>query len=225
MSMAVGRRNMARSRRRRFALGVALAAGLTVAVPSGTASASNTDCLNYPGSSSTMNFFNPYTDPATGQRQRFVFPDNDDHDHVVLTFWIHQVTPTFNVAASTFVDNGTDGQQMGTFATTQSQTFTISESVSTGVTSTFEKSAFTATVSQSVTGAITTSTTITATASIPAHSRVNADFGVAAYIVNYDVAFWQFDQGTCWYHDTRTNVTANVPTTSEGWHLYPAAPL
>ena len=228
MSMAVSSRKGARSRRRQvaFALALALAGGLTVSVLSGTASASNTDCLNYPGSSSTIGpFDNPYTDPVTGQSQRFVFPDGHDHSHVVLTYWIRNVAPTFNVAASAFVDNGTNDVQMGLFSTTQSRTFTITESVSTGITSNFEKTAFTATVSQSVTGSITTSTTITASGPVPPHSRVNADFGVDAYIVTYDVAFWQWDQNTCWYHGTRNNVVANVPTTSQGWHLYPATPL
>jgi hypothetical protein len=172
-----------------------------------------------------MNFANPYTDPVTGQSTRFQFPDGHDHAHAILTFWIHQVTPIFNVAASAFVDNGTNDVQMGLFSTTQSQTFTIMESISTGVTSTFEKTAFTASVSQTVTGSITTSTTITASGPIPPHSRVNADFGVDAYIVSYDVDFWQWDQDTCWYHGSNRNVVANVPTTSQGWHLYPATSI
>jgi hypothetical protein len=229
--MTVDRSGKARSRWRRLSLGLvfALAGGLSLIVPSGTASAVNQTCLNYPGSSYTLNFNNPYTDtdPLTGQTRfnRFRFPDGHDHSHVILTFWIHSATPTFNVAASTFVDNGTNDTQMGTFSTTQSRTFSISESVSTGVTNTFMQTTFSQTVSTTVTAAITTSTTITAGGPVPPHSRVNADFGVDAYIVNYDVAFWQYDQNTCWWHGTRTNVTANVPTSSQGWHLYPAVPL
>lgn len=225
MSMADGWRNKAQRRLGALALTLALTGGLTGLVSTGTASASNTDCLAYPGSSYTMQFDNPYTDPATGQSRRFVFPDGHDHSHVVLTFWVRQSTPTFNVAAQTFVDNGTGQPIMGTFSTTQSRTFTISESVSTGVSVSFMQNMFSTTVSQSVTSSITTSTTITASGPVPPFSRVNADFGVDAYNVLYDVAFWQWDQNTCWYHGTRSNVTANVPTNSQGWHLYPAVPL
>jgi hypothetical protein len=226
MSMAIDRRNRARPRWRRIAiaLAVALAGGLTVAVPSGTASAT-TICLNYPGSSTTLRFPNPYTDPVTGQQHRFWFPDGHDHDEVILTFWIHQSTPTFNVAAQTFVDNRTNDVQMGQFSTTQSRTFTISETVSTGVSSGFMQTTFSRTVSNTVTHSITTSTTITASGPVPPHSRVNADFGVDAFNVTYDVAFWQWDDNKCWWHGTRTNVQANVPTTSQGWRLYPAQPI
>lgn len=218
-----------RWRRAATVFAVALVGGLGAVVPAGTASAANTICVNYPGSSYTLSFDNPYTafDPSTQQdrQYRFFFPDGHDHAHVKLTYWIHSVTPTFNVASSAFVDNGTNDTISGLFSTSHSETFSITESVSTGVTSTFQSTAFSSTVSTSVTGSITTSTTITATGPVPPHSRVNADFGVDAYIVNYDVDFWQWDQGSCWYHGSNRNVTANVPTTRQGWHLYPAQPL
>jgi len=213
-----------------FVLALVITGGLTTAVSAGTASAQNTSCLNYPGSSYTLRFDNPYYDPGDGTPgsgvwRTFHFPDGHTHAHVVLTFWIRSVTPTFNVAAQAFVDNNTNETAMGTFSTTQSKTFTISETTTTGVSTTLLGTTFSASVSNTVTSSISTSTTIQASAPVPPHSRVNGDFGVDAYIVNYDVDYWQWDQNTCWYHDSHRGVTANVPTTRQGWHLYPAVPI
>jgi hypothetical protein len=226
MSRAIGLWGRARSRWRRLSLTlvVALAGGITLSVPSGTASA-DLFCLNAPGSSYILRFDNPYIDQATGQLTTFHFPDNHTHAHVALVFWIRSSTLTFNPAAGAFVDNGTDQTIMGTFSTTQSKTFTISETVTTGVSSSLLGTTFSSSISNTITSSITTSTTITASGPVPPHSRVNGDFGVDAYNAIYDVDFWQLDQGTCWYHGAHRNVGANLPTTRQGWHLYPAQPL
>ncbi|HEV8556455.1 MAG TPA: hypothetical protein VGR06_08680 [Actinophytocola sp.] len=219
----------------------ALAGGLFLVVPSGTASADLNTCLNYPGSTDTLSFNNPYIttvtviNPITGlpeQRQQlatFRFPDNHTHDRVSLTFWVLQRTPTFNPAARTFVDNRTDQPVMATFSltdsATQSRTFTISESQTTGITGSFINTSFNRTVSTSTTDSITTSISITGSQVVPPHSRVNADFGVDAFNVTYNVAFWQRSDHECWYHGSHDNVVANVPTTSQGWRFSPAEPI
>jgi hypothetical protein len=243
MSLTIGRSGKARSRWRRLTLtlALALAGGLAVTVPSGTASADLNTCLNYPGSTDTLSFNNPYLttvtviNPNTGQPEQqqriatFRFPDGHTHDRVSLTFWILQKTPTFNPAAQTFVDNRTDQPVMATFSLTdsrtQSKTFTITESTSTGVTGSFFNTTFNRTVSQSTTDSITTTISITGSQVVPPHSRVNAEFGVDAFNVTYNVAFWQRSDHECWYHGGRDNVTANVPTTSQGWRFSPAEPI
>src|SRR5882757_3904677 len=98
MSMVIGRRDKARSRWRRLTLTLvfALAGGLAAVVPSGPASADTSGCLNYPSSSDTLSFNNPYLaqviDPITGQAttkiMTFRFPDGHTHDRVSLTFWV-----------------------------------------------------------------------------------------------------------------------------------------
>lgn len=227
MSIGIARKDSGHRRWRPlvYALAMAVVGALTLVATSAPASAQNLTCLNYPGASYTLRFDNPYTDPATGQQTYFVFPDGHIHAHVVLVFWIHSSALTQDVAASAFVDNGTDQTAMGTFSTSQSKTFTITETQTTGTSASLLGTTFSQTVSTSVTSSISTSTTITASAPIPPHSRVQGDFGVDAYNVNYDVDYWQFDQNTCWYHGSHRNVNANVPTTIQGWHIFPAQPL
>src|SRR5262245_53341536 len=124
MSIAIGRGDKARSRWRRLAMALtlAVAGGMVTVVTAGTANADLSTCLSYPGSTDTLSFNNPYTDPRTGQRTTFRFPDGHTHDRVSLTFWVLQKTLTFNPAARTFVDNRTDQPVMATFSLTDSTT-------------------------------------------------------------------------------------------------------
>ncbi|MBO4204845.1 hypothetical protein [Micromonospora echinofusca] len=129
--------------------------------------------------------------------------------------------PTFNVSDSRVAVNNLDSPISVTFTSSKSQTFTLTASTSMKGTL-FE--VLEASVDTSITMSRTTQIGVSVTATVPAHSTVQGDYGVRAYdvtfraitVIKYDSPF--LSRPACDYSGPETH-TVNAPTTVEGWRV------
>jgi hypothetical protein len=199
-------------RRQRIGLLTAFAILASALVTTVTASAATANDANgCPDASTAGNF----QTTVTG----FRFPDGHNHANALLVFWIESKTPRFRPVESRVVTNDLSTPSTATFTSQQSQAFTITDSVSTGVDLTTMETVFKTTVSASVTQSRTTSLGVSATATVPAFGRVQGDYGLETFDVTWTVDIYQKDS-KCWYHGSFRHVTSNLPTTIEGWILH-----
>lgn len=163
-------------------------------------------------------------DSTKGHFQRevrgFRFPDGHTHSVALLVFWIEGTATTFEPLRNVELDNRNGSiTQSATFENNVSRSFSLTQSVSTGVELTLIKDVFTATVSASIAQTLTTTTgqsaSITLTA--PPFSRVSAVYGLDLVRVVWTVDIYQKDS-RCWYHGSFRNVLSDdVPTITERW--------
>jgi hypothetical protein len=135
------------------------------------------------------------------------------------------VTPVFLVSDARFLDNSLDSPAVYTITSSVSQTYTVSASVGVNINVT---SYLQTSVSTSITASRTTSVGVSVATTVPAHSRVYADYGVDAYYVTYTVRKWwaeTYDNGQpsagvneCFNKGDYPQSTY-APTNSEGWKL------
>jgi hypothetical protein len=130
-------------------------------------------------------------------------------------------SPTFNVSDSRAAYNQLDTPVGVTFTSSQSRTYTISTSASMQAKL---LSWLTATVSRDITQSRTTQVGVSVSATVPPLSGVQADYGVQAYNVTYNVhtvRMYFLLSGTTSCSDLGTATqTVNAPTTVEGWRVY-----
>ncbi|GAA1034898.1 hypothetical protein GCM10009557_40950 [Virgisporangium ochraceum] len=138
-------------------------------------------------------------------------------------YTLHAVTPTFNVSDARTVINGLDTPASATFTSQQSRTYELS------VTAGFSASFFgflTANVSATIVQSRTTSIGVSATATVPAHGRVDGQYGIEAYNITYTAHQYRFigsnlpppGKKSCIDEGVKSGTT-NAPTTVEGWRL------
>jgi hypothetical protein len=162
----------------------------------------------------------------------FRFPDGHDHAHVLLVFWIEQVTPTVRPLQSppSIHDNFT-------FDTTQTFTFTSSFMSSTSVTNTISQqvqftsqlgTVFSETVSNSIQQTVSITQTYTASGPVPPRTRITGVFGLDAFDIVFTVDYYQVDSSgplsstKCWYHGSDRHGFAQAPSNNPGgigWRL------
>lgn len=136
----------------------------------------------------------------------------------VYLYTLVSSAPTFNASDSRAVTNGLDSPISATFTSQVSQTFSLSATVGSSV-SLFKF--LTASVSVSIQSSRTTSIGVSATATVPPHSRVQGDYGVDAFNVTYDMQAYRWVGGlnACQISGSPIRVTSNAPTNIEGWRF------
>jgi hypothetical protein len=136
------------------------------------------------------------------------------------------VTPTFFVAESHEVQNGTAATAMGSFTSTVSKTF--SYTVGGSVSGSFF-SLVSASVSTSITQSTTTTTGVTASAPIPPGGSLIGQFGVAGYEIDVtangylsvgDYGSPTGPMASCYFSGATTS-SIQAPTSYTGWRLLP----
>jgi hypothetical protein len=138
-------------------------------------------------------------------------------------YTLYTVTPTFNVSDARTVINNLDTPASATFTSQQSRTFSVS--VTAGFTASF-LSFLNANVSTTIVQSRTTSIGVSATANVPAHGRVDGQYGVEAYNITYEAHQYRTigshppAAGTkkCIDEGVKSGQT-NAPTFVEGWRL------
>lgn len=150
----------------------------------------------------------------------FFFKSRNKFYPALLVFWVESATPTFNVADSRVVVNNLSTPVTATFTSQQSQTFSISETVTTNIERTVLDTVFSNTVSSTVTESRTTQIGVSTTAEVPPFGRVQGDYGLEAFNVTWTVDAYEVSGGRCWYHYSDRHVVSNVPTIVEGWRVH-----
>jgi hypothetical protein len=194
---------------------VALTLGATVLTAAVTGVARANDANGCPDAS------------TRGDAQRevtgFHFPDGHTHSLALLVFWIENTMVTFEPVRSVVLDNSQGSvAQTASFENTQSTTFSVTQSVATGVELTLVKDVLKSTVNASIAQTLTTQTgqsaSITLTA--PAFRTVFAEYGLDLLRVTWTVDIYQKDR-KCWYHGSFRHVVSDrVPTTTERWRVF-----
>jgi hypothetical protein len=126
-------------------------------------------------------------------------------------------TSFFAVSDSRFVDNGLDVPIQATFTSQQSATVTITVTIGTAAQLADKLQR---TVSFAIQISRTTSIGVSATVTVPPHSRITGEYGTEAYNVSYtgQVVWKRNDGSLCWDRGTRSGATA-APTSNEGWRF------
>jgi hypothetical protein len=129
---------------------------------------------------------------------------------------------TFLVADSRLVVNSLDTPATASFTSTVSRTFGVSGSVGVGLPKLLPF--LTINVSASITSSTTTAIGVTASAPVPPHSSVIAEYGALAYAVTYDtyLVLRRADQ-ICYLpnNPVGSTFTVTAPTTLHGWRVRP----
>ncbi|MFL6145345.1 MAG: hypothetical protein ACJ72N_26235 [Labedaea sp.] len=98
--------------------------------------------------------------------------------------------PQFLVSDGRALDNGTDIPVTFTVSSSVSRTFSISATV--GITATLVKDFLTSTVSTSIQASVTTAVGVTVSTTVPAHTRLIAEYGTNGYQVSYYIEAWRW---------------------------------
>ncbi|MFD0883128.1 hypothetical protein ACFQ08_00915 [Streptosporangium algeriense] len=120
------------------------------------------------------------------------------------------VTPQFLIGDGRVLDNNTDLPVNYTISSSVSQTYTVS--ASTGVTANVG-SYLTHSVNSSIVMSRTTAIGVTLATTVPAHTRLIAEYGVEGYDVSYAIEAWRVKR--------RNNVPPTTGDQCEEWGWYP----
>jgi hypothetical protein len=136
---------------------------------------------------------------------------------------VNSVRPDFLVSEERVVVNGTGREITGSFTSSVARTFSLTTTIGTSA-SMF--GFLSANVSASITQSTTTTTGVTATAPVPAYSRVIGQYGVEAYVVDYTVQLYrhlgaELDPFSICFLDERYTGTSVAPTVYTGWRIIP----
>jgi hypothetical protein len=178
------------------------APGVAGAQPSGT----NASCQDFPDADWHR------INPGSGGRPFW----SGYRDYRIVT-----ATPRFDVTESRTAQNDLDTPTSATFTSSQSHTFQVSVSV--GATNKFSD-ALTATLNVTFVEIRTTTIGVSTTATVPPHSRVIADYGVAGYDGTYTAQVLSGFGGAnapqiCTTFGLRVSGSGYAPTNSEGWRV------
>jgi hypothetical protein len=125
-------------------------------------------------------------------------------------------TQTFLVADSRIVINTLDTAASATFTSSQSTTFTLQFTVGTA---TRVSELLTVNVSAAIVVSRTTAIGVNATATVPPHSSLLGEYGVAGFDAVYDINRYQVTANVFCKKISTTRGTATAPTTTEGWRI------
>jgi hypothetical protein len=125
-------------------------------------------------------------------------------------------TQTFLVADSRIVINTLDTAANATFTSSQSRTFTLQFTVGTAAR---VSEMLTLNFGTTVVVSQSTSIGVNASATVPPHSSLLGEYGVAGFNVTYDVNRYQVTANVFCKKISTTRGTASAPTTVEGWRI------
>jgi len=139
-------------------------------------------------------------------------------------YGLQSAAQVFNVSEARIVENTLDTPVVATFTSQQSRSYSLSVTQGRSVTL---ASFLTANVSVTIVQSWTTSIGVSATATVPPHSRVTGLYGIQAYDVIYSVHTYRHvgsrppDPGdrSCIDEGTTFGNNTNAPTYVEGWRI------
>lgn len=154
-----------------------------------------------------------------------IVPCPTDYHHVqmprpfeiyFLRYTILSSTPVFRVSDGRVLDNGLPFPVEYTITSSVSQTVAVTVSVGSQVTLTEQLQL---NVSTQIVASRTTQIGVTIQTTVPANSRMIAEYGVESYYVTFGTSMWRWRGGnTCeewgWYPQA-----TYAPTQLEGWRL------
>lgn len=129
---------------------------------------------------------------------------------------------TFNKSDGRIVQNDLDIPIVATFSSSVSKTYTVAQTSLIEISASTLIGTFKTSISTTITESKTTQIGVSAQVTVPPHSVMIGDYGIAAYDVVYDAqVIRKVPSGNCYLltRATERGVSANVPTVDEGWRF------
>lgn len=129
---------------------------------------------------------------------------------------------TFNKSDGRIVQNDLDIPVVATFSSSVSKTYTVAQTSLIEISAATLIGTFKTSISTTITDSKTTQIGVNAQVTVPPHSVMIGDYGIAAYDVIYDAqVISKVADGSCQLRNdsTERGVSINVPTVDEGWRF------